>query len=1101
MTFVHLTTHSHASLLHASSKPEELIAQAKLLGQPAMALTDYGNVSNAIHFYKAAEKAGIKPILGVEIFFTEDNTEYRDQKIRVTRHLVLLAENDKGWKNIVRMVSEANRPENFFYRPRVDFAMLEKYSEGVIALVGGVDGVVSYHMYDKLDSDGNVRDRKAPFRASALLRRFLTVFDTDHLFIDVQDTGHSHEAELNQAIRDMALKYGVKTVATCAVHYVEPHHAESHRTLLEMNPSEYNRMTITNFSSEQYYVRSRDELEEVLLPEELDRTVEIADRCNVTIDVKKRRLPRYRFIPNKLTAKEYLLELANKGFIERGLDEKSNTKEYRERLDRELTDINEMGFADYFLIVHDVVSWCELQNMLLGHGRGSAGGSLVSYVLGITKIDPLQYGLIWERFLNKGRGGLPDIDTDVPQSRRQEVLAYIRERFGENNVAQIVTYGGLKARSVLKEVFRAFGMDFQEANHITSLVPAKNDDHTQPSLEEALAMVPALRAYEKKYKAWFAIARDLEGCYKSVGIHAAGVVISDTSFEDSAYPLCRSAKGDNLLFAWDMETVDTLSLLKLDILGLTNLDDIQVTMDLVREGGREPITRETMPLDDQEALSILSRGLNTGVFQLERQLGKGWSKQLKPENIDEISDLVSIIRPGPLDSGMAKQYRDVKCGESEPSYIHPLLEPILSPTKSACLYQEQVIRICQDLAGMSLIDADKVRAVMGKKKIKEMPKWKKTFQAGCLKTSSIQPDISEEIWAFIETFAGYGFNKSHGVGYGLLSYETAFYKAHYTTEFLCAKLRHCSDHDDTKMLVYDARLFDVGVVPPRVSAGNKKFDVVGEKQIAFGLTALKGVGAAAITSVVALAELAGDEPSPHSFQTILWAMFGDHKVNSGVVKALILSGAFDDFGVQRVRAFAQYELLASMSVKQREKLWDLYTEQTTDHDWVRILRGAVTEEKFGAIKEKFDIVVANKPGRAKLRTKLAEYDATDPLDSPLQKMAWETEYLGLALSGSKADGFPVKDKCRDIVLNGYSGMTVELAVEVDSFREILTKKKREPMAFLTCSDATYQLDNVVIFPHAYARHRGLLEEGAVIKISGSITDQGSVQARELLRLL
>jgi DNA polymerase-3 subunit alpha len=739
--------------------------------------------------------------------------------------------------------------------------------------------------------------------------------------------------------------------------------------------------------------------------------------------------------------------------------------------------------------------------MLLGHGRGSAGGSLVSYVLGITQIDPLEYGLIWERFLNKGRGGLPDIDTDVPQSKRQAVLAYIRERFGENNVAQIVTYGGLKARSVLKEVFRVFGMSFEEANHITSLVPLKNDDHAQPTLDEALEMVPALRAYEKKYKAWFTIARALEGCYKTVGIHAAGVVISDTSFDDSGYPLCRSSDGKTQLFAWDMDTVDTLSLLKLDMLGLTNLDDIQVTADLVRERGGTPVTRETMPLDDQDAFAILSRGFNTGVFQLEKQLGKNWSKQLAPESIDEISDLVSIIRPGPLDSGMAKQYKEVKRGEAEPSYIHPKLEPILSPTKSACLYQEQVIRICQELAGMSLIDADKVRKAMGKKKPEEMVKWAEAFKGGCLEHSSIDEETSSEIWGFIETFAGYGFNKSHGVGYGLLSYETAYMKAHYPTEFLCAKLRHASDAEETKLLVYDAKLFDIDVVPPRVSAGNQRFDVVGDSQIAFGLTALKGVGAAAITSVVKLTELAGDVPCPDSFQTILWALFSDsHKVNSGVVKALILSGAFDDFGVQRIRAYAQYKLLASLTPKQREKLWSLYIKQTSSYDWIRILRGAVNEDKYEAIKERFEIMVANKPQREKIRGKLAEYDSTDPLDSPAKKIMWEKEYLGLGLSGSKADGFRVRNRCREVVKDGYDGMPIEIAVEIDGFREIRTRTKRELMAFVTGSDATYQLDSIVVFPRIYQRFRNLIETGAVLKIRGSVDERGSVLANELVRL-
>jgi DNA polymerase-3 subunit alpha len=1026
MTFVHLNVRSHASLLHASSQPDDIVKRVAALGQDAVALADYGNVSNAINFYRAAKKEGVKPILGVEVFFTESNAEYRDQKIRQTRHLLLLAENEEGWRNIVRLVSDSNRPENFYFKPRVDFEMLEKRSEGVIALVGGPEGIVSYYTYDKCVSDGSIIDRAAPFKAAALLRRLHTIFDKDHLFLDVQDTGQYFEDQMNQGLRDLARKYGLATVASTNPHYPAQHDAEAHRTLFSMN-GKYARSTNADFSTEQFYLRSREEMESTsLTTEELDATVALAARCNVEIDLSKRRLPKYQFVPEGLTAMEHLVALCREGFKKRGLEGKTaeGDESYAERMNRELADIDEMGFADYFLIVHDVVSWCEDQNMLLGHGRGSAGGSLVSYVLDITKMDPLQYGLIWERFLNKGRGGLPDIDTDVPQSRRQEVLAYIRERFGTGNVAQIVTYGGMKARSVLKEVFRVYGVDFDVANRITALVPAKNNDHTQPTLDEALEMVPALREYEKKYKAWFTIARALEGCYKNVGIHAAGVVISDVPFEESDYPLCRSADGNTQLFAWDMNTVDTLSLLKLDILGLTNLDDIQVAMDIASSRGGTPLTRETMPLDDQEAFALLTRGLNIGIFQVEKQLGKNWSKQLQPGSIEEISDLVSLIRPGPLDSGMATQYQQVKAGEADPSYIHHKLEPILGPTKSACLYQEQVIRICQELSGMSLIDADKVRKAMGKKKPEEMDRWQKIFVDGCASFSQIDQETADEIWGFIVTFAGYGFNKSHGVGYGLLTYETAYMKAHHPTEFLCAKLRHAADADETKLLVYDAKLFDIEVVPPRVSAGNEKFDVVGDSQIAFGLTGLRGVGAAAIESVLKLTEIAGT-PSPEAFDQILWAIFSDgYKINSSVVKALILSGAFDDFGVQRVRAMAQYSLLAGMTPKQRDKLWELYMLQKSGHDWVRVLRGAVDEDKFEAIKEHFGILLANVAQRAKIRKLLANYDAADPLDRISDKIKWEKEYLGLGLSGSRADGFRVRTTCRDIIRDGYDGMLV-----------------------------------------------------------------------------
>jgi len=749
MTFVHLNVHSKASMLYASADNKALVKQAKEFGQPAIALTDYGNVYDAINFYKMAESQGIKPILGATLFFCEDAAELRVQKSRAFNHIVLLAENDIGWQNITRLISHSNDEDHFFYNPRIDFDLLEKYNEGIIVLTGNTrDGIIPSLLFDRRDENGDVVGRAAPFRAEALVRRFLKIFDADHFFLEVQDTGDAVQQEVNDKLRKIADKYNLHTVATNNVHYVKPSDAESHRTLLSMESNRYNKLTYTNFDEEEHYLKSREDLleSEILLSNELDAALEVASRCNVSIDLKKHRLPKYAFIPEGKTSMEYLRECCWKGMekINHCGDTTVSGESYHERLERELSDIEDMGFADYFLIVHDVVNWCHENDILLGYGRGSVGGSLVSYALGITNIDPLEYGLIWERFLNKGRGGLPDIDTDVPKSRRQEVLEYIRERFGRNNVAQIVNYNSLKAKAVLKEVFRTYEMDFEEANKITSCVPGKNEDHTDPTLEEALAMSPQLRKYAEKYPAWFQIAQDLEGCYKTTGIHAAAVVISDTPFDTSPYPLARSKDGD-LLFGWDMDTVDTLHLLKLDILGLSTLDDIVETRKLVNKRRKLNISRETMPLDDPVTFAMLGQGFTIGVFQIEKQLGRTWSKNLEPENIEQLSDLVSLIRPGPMESDMHTKYKEVKFNEAEPTYIHDSLEPIMDKTYSGLLYQEQVIEVCKQLAGMSLVDADKVRKAMGKKKPEEMIKWKKVFTDGC-KSGGINASTASEIW-------------------------------------------------------------------------------------------------------------------------------------------------------------------------------------------------------------------------------------------------------------------------------------------------------------------------------------------------------------------
>jgi DNA polymerase-3 subunit alpha len=1105
MTFAHLSVHSKASMLYGSADIKELVARAKELGQPAVALTDYTNVFAAINFYSEATKAGVKPILGADVLFCEDAEQLKVHKVRQVSHLVLLAESEEGWKNITRILSKAGSEDYFFYNPRVDFKLLEQHKEGVICLTGGtLDGVIASHLYDRVDESGEVIESAAIFKAEGLVRRFLKIFDKDHFFLEVQDHGLPAEQQANARLRNIAVKYSLRTVATNNVHYVAPHDAEAHKTLLAMNANQYSKATYTDFTPEEYYVKSREEMEQLsFTAEELDVTLEIAERCNVTIDLKKRRLPQYKFVPEGKTSDEHLYKLAKDGLFkilsQRNLVGTQEGNQYIERLAREMGDICDMGFADYFLIVHDVMSWCEAQGMLLGYGRGSAGGSLVSYALGITKIDPLQYNLIWERFLNKGRGGLPDIDTDVPRSQRQKVLEYIRKRFGEGNVAQLVTLGGLQAKAILKEVFKVYGMPFDEANAITALVPAKNDEHVAISLQEAIDAVPALKEYYDKYTPWFKVALALEGCYKTTGIHAAAVVISDTPFEESAYPLTR-AKDGSLLFGWDMNTVDSLSLLKLDILGLTTLDDIQVTRDLVKERRGLELSRETMPLDDATTWAMIGQGFTVGIFQIEKQLGRTWSKNLQPNSIDELSDLVSLIRPGPMESNMHTAYRAVKNQGEDPKYIHDSLEPIMGRTFSALLYQEQVIEVCRQLAGMSLIDADKVRKAMGKKKPEEMRQWQAVFTDGCDK-NGIDAVTASEVWGYIEKFAGYGFNKSHGVGYALLAYETAYLKANYTVEFMCAKLRHADSHPDKfeqmSALSYDAKLFEIEVVPPRVSMGNKDFAVVDDKHIAFGLTALKGVGATAITDLIKLGK------SATTFDDLLWTWkTKKSKVNAGVMLALIRGGAFDDLEENRVEGQAKLRLLEELSTTETTLVDGLMIHQE-QKDWLKIVRAIASEEKAPLVKEKYNVRIPDARRRPKLRLALSEYDQRELFDTKAQRIAWEQLYLGIALSGSEADIYKAQHTCIDLVKHGYADMSFEIAVCVDAVRTHTCKKGKsagQDMAFVTARDRTHVMDNIVVFPQTFLRAKKLLETGNVLRINGRVDDRGSLVADRVERL-
>jgi DNA polymerase-3 subunit alpha len=1065
--------------------------------QPALALTDYGNLFNAVEFYRTCKAEDVKPIMGVDVFFCENAQEMRAHKIRQGYHLTLLAENNTGWKNITRIVSASNSPDYFYYRARVDFELLEKHKEGVIVLSGGsLDGAVSYYLYDKKSQNGEVREPAGKFKAESLVRRFKRIFGPDHFFLEVHDTGHSDQPEINANLRRVASKYDLRTVAAGNVHYVEQSDAQAHKTLLAMSTSKYNAATSSVFDFEEFYLKDREELLQTDLEEaELDITLEIADRCDVTIDLKRRRLPKYAFVPEGKDSMQHLTDLALKGMEARGLksEDGDGTETYVQRLTRELLDIKEMGFADYFLIVHDVVSWTISQGILTGYGRGSAGGSLVSYCLGLTDIDPFDYGLIWERFLNKGRGGLPDIDTDIPRSKRKKVIDYVRQRFGDGNVAQLVTLGSLGAKAVLKEVFRVYGMDFEEANKITSLVPLKNDDHVTITLAEAIEKVPELQAYEEKYKAWFSIARSLEGCYKSTGIHPAAVVISDIPFEESDYPLTRTKDG-SMIFGYDMDTVDSLSLLKLDLLGLATLDDIQNTRDMVRERHGIELTRETMPLDDPVTYAMLGQGFTIGIFQIERQLGRTWSKNLQPESVEQLSDLVSLIRPGPMDSGMHTQYRAVKVKGEPPTYVCDELEPILSSTYSGLLYQEQVIEICKRLAGMNLIDADKVRKAMGKKKPEEMRKWQAAFVDGCRETG-IAEDVAEEVWTYIENFAGYGFNKSHGVGYALLAYETAYLKANYPTEFLCAKLRNASgDAEKLAPLVYDAKLFDVEVTPPRIEAASPDFVVTGDKSIAFGMSALKGVGKTAIKDLMKISK------EVESSDDLFWKLRETKtKLTSAMVVALIRSGVFDTNEDHRVRVLARYRLLEGLTDKEVETVRTLQEAEPQVDDWVRFVKALGDETKVNRIKEKYPVKVPNARRRPKIASLVREYEGCELFDGKPQRIAWEQHYLGISLSGSEADIYRSRNKCVDLVKSGSADTTYEIAVCIDNVREILTKKS-DPMAFLTVRDDTYVLDNIVVFPHQFELHQGMLEASNVVKIRGKMDARGSLIVNNISRL-
>jgi DNA polymerase-3 subunit alpha len=1058
-----------------------LANQAKALNMPAIALTDHNNLFNAMPFYKACKKAGVKPILGVELNFVEDCKESIQLKTKNVYHIVLLAETDEGWRNIVKMVSLANDEQHFYYSPRIDFETLAAHKEGVILLTSCHDGILASHL--KSVDGGEITNT---FKAEAIVRKLLTIFDRNHFYVEVQDANEPAYKVINTALRKVAFKYGVRTVATNDVHYTHAKDAEAHKALRKMSEFQYNKVSGSTFNTDEYFIKSRTEMDALTFSEdEKNITLDIADRCNVTINFSEKRLPSYGFLQPGKTAMQQLREVVNENTTDWNA-------EYKQRIERELKDIETLGFADYFLIVADVVSWAKTQNILVGPGRGSAGGSLVSYALGITNIDPMKYGLIWERFLNVGRKSLPDIDTDFPRSKRGLVIDYIRSRFGATKVAQLATFNKLAARAVLKEVFKIYGMSFDDANAITSLVPLKNDEHTQVTLDEAIEMVPELQAYEAKYKAWFAVARSLEGCYKSLGTHAAAVVISNKDFSAGEYPLCRSSDSKSLIFAWDMQTVDDLGLLKLDVLGLSTLDVINETIALVNRRHKLNLTLDTIPLDDSKTFDLMAEGKTVGVFQLEKQLGKTWSKQLAPRSIEEISDLVSLIRPGPMESKMHEMYRDVKSGERMPDYVHKSLKPILDPTYGALLYQEQVIEICKVLAGMSLIDADLVRKAMGKKKPEEMRKWQETFVNGC-KANGIPEDAATEIWSYIDKFSGYGFNKSHGIGYALLAYYTAYLKANFTVEFICANLKNSQWAQDTmeeiNQFVHDAKLFKIEVTPPRIELGNSDFDIVDDHKIAFGLSFLKGAGDKGIDAA-RQAYLTMTKPDFNGFVRTAY----DVGVNRRVMEALIYGGALDSFGMSRNQMFAHFDLYESLTDNERKIVQD-----HSEHNWVGIIRALSDDKRSQLMKEQWQVKIPNVRRRETIGEYLNAFDGVDAFDSFVSKIAWEKEFLGISLSGDETNLFTSKHKCSDIINFGGEDMPIEVIVRIEGIKKHMTKSKEE-MAFLTVADNTGKLDNFVVFPRAWEYAKNAIIVGNIARIFGKVDRRGSVLVNRMERV-
>ncbi len=912
--FVHLHLHSQYSLLDGGIKIADLIQRARHYRMPALAVTDHGNMFGAIEFYLKAREAGIKPIIGCEIYVAPgsrfDKANARGSS-EASYHLVLLCQNLTGYRNLCHLLSAGYR-EGFYYKPRIDWELLAERNEGLIALTACLGGEIPTLLrLNRLDE------------ARARVAAMSGIFDEGRLYLELQENHLAEQTPVNNGLIALGGELQLPLVATNDCHYLTREDAYAHEVLLCIQTGKTmddpNRM---RFDNNEFYVKTPAEMAELFKhqPQALANTVEIAERCNLELDFKTYHFPQYEK-PTDKSLDAVLEEMARSGLTRRLADirrvrpefSESDGQSYCERLETELTCIKQMGFPGYLLIVADFINWAKDHGIPVGPGRGSAAGSLVCYALRITDIDPMPYNLLFERFLNPERVSMPDIDVDFCVYGRERVIEYVREKYGAGNVAQIITFGTMMAKGVLRDVGRALNMPYGEVDKIAKLVPTV----LNITLKEALQQEPKLKDLvekDPKVKELFSIALALEGLTRHASTHAAGVVVTPKPLPEYL-PLYTDPKSGGQVTQYAMSYVEKIGLVKFDFLGLKNLTVIDNAVKLIRTGKCPDLDIATLAYDDAESYQLLQAGNTTGVFQLESSGMKELLVKLKPSCFEDIVAVCALYRPGPLGSGMVDDFIQRKHGKKKITYDFPQLEPILKDTYGVIVYQEQVMQIAQVLGGYSLGGADLLRRAMGKKKPEEMAKQKAIFLDGA-KKNKLDAKKAEAVFDLMAKFAEYGFNKSHSAAYALIAYHTAWLKAHYPVEFMAALLTEDMENTDKVIKnISEVRSMGIEVLPPDINASNSSF-TVHDRSMRFGLGAVKGVGAAALESILEVRQ-AEKFHSLHDF----CERVDLRKVNKKVVEALVKCGAFDSLGGRRAQYMAVLEDAMEMGQKmQREKV-------------------------------------------------------------------------------------------------------------------------------------------------------------------------------------
>ncbi len=1045
--FVHLHNHTSYSLLDGASRIDDLIAATKRMNMPALAVTDHGNMFGAIEFYKKATGAGVKPIIGMETYVAGTK---RTDHFRVEGypdggfHMVLLVKNQTGYKNLMKLSSAAYL-EGFYFRPRIDRELLAEHHEGLIALSACQKGEVAYWL---------ARDNTA--KAEEAAQFYSQTFGEDHYYIEIQDHGLEGEKKLLPLLVDLARRLNLPLVCTNDCHYLKQEDSEAHDALLCIQTGKL--VTDTDrmkYETDQIYFKSPEEMQAIFAdyPEAIDNTIKIAERCNLEIELGTLLLPAFPIPDKSKTPDQYLEDLCRIGLKERYL---TITTELEERLAYELGVIKQLGWAGYFLITKDFIDYARSHDIPVGPGRGSAAGSLVSYCLGITTVDPIEYELLFERFLNPERISMPDIDIDFGDRKRDQVIRYVEETYKSENVTQIITFGTMAARAVVRDVGRVLAMPYAEVDKIAKMIPAAPDMTLKKAIKQN-GELKALIESDSRVAKLIRLSRTLEGLTRHASTHAAGVVIAPANLTDYV-PLFRGPKGEKTT-QYDMKCVEQVGLLKMDFLGLRTLTVIDDTLKMIASGGGKNIDLETIPLDDKAVYDLFGAGHTIGIFQFESGGMREYLRKLKPTHLTDLIAMNALYRPGPLDSGMIDIYINRKQGKEKVVYDHPLLEEILEDTYGVIVFQEQVLQIANRLAGYSLGQADLLRKAMGKKDPEIMQAQKARFIDGAVKNKVTQK-VAERIFDLIETFARYGFNRAHSTCYALLAYRTAWLKVYHPREFMAALLTsEMNDTDRVVILMEECRRMNIDIMPPDVNESEGVFTVVGDK-IRFGLLAIKNVGAGPVEKIMA-ARATGDR-----FDSLadFVSRVDLSALNKRALESMIKAGAFDSVHANRRAMNDVLEPMISFG----------HTIQESSH----------TVDMFG-------------DGSEDITRKAPEISDVDDWAVSV-RLNGEKEMLGYYVSGHPLARFRRE-------LRSFASMSTQQIAGADDGREVRVggiiqsvnakiDKRGNQMAFITIEDFTGSLE-LVVFSDCYEKTKSLIRVDGIILASGRISTREGQAAK------